>query len=164
MSTVQARMILEVLGRPKEHVASALALLVEKVGKEPGITLQGVDMHDPVKAKESTELFTTYAEVLLEAQSLHHLFALLFTYLPANVEIIKPTDLLVKNDFLNGFANTLVQRLHTYEAITKRLLTDRDKAINALQLKYPQLLKNVRQHAAKKQKQETKARKNKKRT
>lgn len=152
MSTVQARMILEVLGRPKEHVASALTLLVEKLGKEPGITLQGADMHDPVKAKESTELFTTYAEVLLEAQSLHHLFALLFTYLPANVEIIKPTDIIVKNDFLNGFANTLVQRLHTYEAITKRLLTDRDKAINALEEKRPELLQAVRKFHATKQK------------
>jgi hypothetical protein len=151
---VQARMIVEVLGRPQEHVASALKLLVAKIEREPEVRLLSATQHEVIPVKDGTELFTSYAEITLETKSLDALFALLFTYLPANVEIITPTQLTVKNEFLNGFANTLVQRLHTYEAVTKRLLTDRDKAIHALHMKRPDLLKKVvqEQGSAKKRK------------
>jgi hypothetical protein len=160
MTTVQARMIIEILGRPKEHVASALALLVEKLGKEQGISLISSDMHEPIKAKDTADLFTTYAEVFLEAQSLQHLFGLLFTYMPANVEIIKPVELVVKNDFLNTFANTLVQRLQMYEAVTKRLVTDREKAIRALQEKRPELMKAIQKAQTSTKKNNKKKKKN----
>jgi hypothetical protein len=138
---IQSRIILEVLGRPKEEVASALDLLIKNISKEPGVSVVGSDMHEPVLAKESKDIFTAFAEVTLETATLEHLFGLLFAYMPSNVEILSPQELAYTNASLNHFANVLLHRLHNYDAIAKKLMNEKNYLTQELYKVAPHLFK-----------------------
>ncbi|MBM3230250.1 hypothetical protein FJZ22_01170 [Candidatus Pacearchaeota archaeon] len=142
---VQSRIILEVLGRPKEEVAGALDLLIQNINKEPGVAVIGSDMHEPVVVKDSKDLFTAFAEVTLETQSLEHLFGLLFAYMPSNVEIISPQEITYTNASINHFANVLVSRLHNYDSISKKLLNEKNVMAQELYKVAPHLFKKQEQ-------------------
>lgn len=141
MHKIQARMILEVLGRPKENVALGLDALIKKLGGEPAIKVIGSDMHDPLPVKESKDLFTAFAEVTIEADSLPNFFAILFAYMPANVDIIKPEHVTFDNTDVNHIANILIQRLHNYDAVAKKVMNDKEILVKKLYEVAPHLFK-----------------------
>ncbi|MSS75264.1 hypothetical protein EXS73_03585 [Candidatus Pacearchaeota archaeon] len=138
---VQSRIILEVLGRPPEEVAAALDLLIQNIGKEAGVTVIGSDMHDPVPVKDSKDLFTAFAEVTIETTTLEHLFGILFAYMPSNVEVISPQEIIYTNATVNHFANILLTRLHNYDAISKKLLNEKNFMTQELYKVAPHLFK-----------------------
>lgn len=126
MNKFQINIILEVLGRPKEHVKGALNELVTKLNSEKEIKIIEKNLHDPLPVESTNDLFTTFAELTLELESLNTLFGLIFAYMPANIEVISPQKINLSNIELNDLGNRLVQRLHDYDAITKKALYENE--------------------------------------
>lgn len=122
--SMQARMILEILGRPKEHVADALKGLVEKIGKEKGVKILEKHIHEPLEVKDSKDLFTSFTELVLECDSISTFFGIVFAYMPANIELIEPTEITLKNEEFTLLASRIVQRLHNYDAIARKFLVE----------------------------------------
>ena len=134
MEKLQANLILEILGRPKEHLKGALNELVNKLGTEKGMKIIEKNLHEPIPVKESKDLFTTFAEILIELDSLENYFGLMFAYMPANFEIINPERIILSNVNLNDLMSKLIHRLHDYDAIAKRALIDNDILTKKLQV------------------------------
>jgi hypothetical protein len=124
MEKIQARLILEILGRPKEHVSEALKMIVDKISKEKGVRLVETQIHAPMPIKESTDLFTSFTEIVIECDTLSSFFGIVFAYMPANIEIMEPLDLQIRNDEFTALANRIIQRLHNYDAIARKLVVD----------------------------------------
>jgi len=139
MEKIQVFLVLEILGRPKEHVKEALNTIVMRMGSEKGVKIINKTYHDPVLVEGSKELFTTFAEVGLELDSLATYLGIVFAYMPSNIEVVKPEQLILTKSDLNSLANTLTQRLHNYDAVTKQALAERDNVIKKLYEIAPQL-------------------------
>jgi len=141
MEKIQATMIFEILGRPAEHIKTALASLVDKIGAEKGIKVIEKTIHEPTEVKESKDLYTTFAEVSVEFDSLANYFGTIFTYMPANIEIISPVKFDISNLDLNELGNKLIARLHEYDSITKKFIYERNFLLKKLNEVAPHLFK-----------------------
>lgn len=139
MDKIQVNIILEILGRPVENVQLGLSALIDKLGKEKGIKILEQTSHAPVPVKESKDLFTSFAELMLELDSLDNYFGLMFSYMPSNIELIHPEKISLRNDDLNSLGNRLLLRLHDYDSIAKKMIFERDIAIGKLKEHAPHL-------------------------
>jgi len=141
MDKIHASLILEILGKPADHIKKALDDITTKIDAEKGIAVLNKTLHEPIPVKDSETLFTTFAELDVELETLDRYFALLFTYMPAHVEITNPKSLNLSNLEFNEIGNKIIQRLHEYDAITKKTLMDKDLAVNKLKEVAPHLFK-----------------------
>jgi|SRR3989344_501378 len=159
MEKLQARMVLEILGRPAEHIKNSLSLLLEKLEKEKGVKLIEKKINDPIYVKDSKDLFTTFGEVILELDSLDVYFGLIFAYMPANMEILTPEKITLRNDEISILANRLLTRLHDYDALAKRIVHERNFLLQKLREVAPHMFKSHAKENNPKMEEETKSKK-----
>ena len=103
---IRAVLILEIMGKPAEHIKKTLSELVDKLGKERGVTIIKKDIREPKRIeprdKEGKEIkiqqdiFTTFSEVEIEVGDLTDLAMIGFNYMPSHIEIISPSDIEIK--------------------------------------------------------------------
>ena len=141
MDKIKANLVIEILGRPAEHIKSALFELLLKLKEEKGVKITDQKVHEPILAQNSKDLFTTFAEVSVDLDSLANYFGIIFAYMPSHIEIINPEKIELSNYNLNELGNTLIQRLHHYDAVTKNTLSERDALLNKLREIAPHLFK-----------------------
>lgn len=139
MEKLQVRMMIEILGKPKENVLNAMNGLVNKLGAEKGVTILEKTIHEPVEFKESKELFTTFTEIIAEFDSVSTYLLIAFAYLPSNLEIISPETVSLSNHELGFLGTKIIQRIHEYDAVVKKTLMDKDILVKKLQEVAPQL-------------------------
>ena len=143
MEKIQAQLILEILGRPAEHVKEALNTMVMKLGAEPGIKLIEKTYHEPIKVPESKDLYTSFAEVIIEFEKIENYFGVIFAYMPAHIEIIHPTNFSFSNFDFNELGNKIIHRLHEYDALTKTVVNERNFLFEKLKECNPELAKQL---------------------
>lgn len=118
---ISAVFILEIIGKPKEHLVATLEKLIESIDKEKGIKVIGKKIKEPIEMKNNKDFFTTFAEVEIEADEVMQIVGLMFKYMPANVEIIEPELIALSNNGWNDILNELARRLHAYDEIARVL-------------------------------------------
>jgi hypothetical protein len=143
MDKVHATMLLEILGKPKERVTEALETMTTKLGAEKGVSVTNKNIHDPAPLEGSNTLFTAFSELEVKFDEIGDFFQVLFSYMPAHVEITKPEKVSFMNSDLNEIGNSLLQRLHNYDAISKRVLIERDTLIKRLKEEFPEVFKKL---------------------
>ena len=141
MVKFNVRIIIEILGRPPEHIKSSLSALIDRLGKEKGVKITERKIHEPIEVQDSKSLYTTFAEVIAELENLDTYMGIVFAYMPANIEIISPEQIILSNQELNLLANKLSARLHDYDNLTKRVVMERDSFLGKLQEVAPHLFK-----------------------
>ena len=143
MGKLQVQIILEILGRPPENVKDALNQLIEKLDSEKGIKVLNKTVHKPKPIEQVKDLYTAFADITLELDTLDNYFGILFAYMPSHVELVEPERIELSNFELSELANKLTQRLHSYDAITKKMITERDILLKKLQEIAPELFKQA---------------------
>ncbi len=139
MDKIQANMVIEILGKPKDNVTFAINDLVKKLAVEKGVKIIEQTIHEPVKVKDSKDLFTTFAEIVAEFDSVSTYLLISFAYLPSNVDLISPEKITMTNQDLTFLGNKIIQRVHEYDAIVKNTLMERDIILKKLQEVAPHL-------------------------
>ncbi len=127
---IRARVMFEMIGRPKEHLKKAMADLITVIGKENAVVILNSKIHEPKKIEKEIkeknkyegEMFSTFAEVELELPEIMNVFGLCFRYLPSHVEIISPQDFNLQNLDISFTANEIINRIHHYDSIAKTML------------------------------------------
>jgi hypothetical protein len=140
MAKINVSFIIEILGRPKENVSESLNTIVVKIGAEKGISILNKTYHEP-RPLEKSDLFTAFAEVDAELDSFLEYIYLIFTYMPAHIEIISPEKLPLSNLEINEIGNNLVRRLHHYDAVAKTVVVERNMLAQKLKQIAPHLFK-----------------------
>src|SRR3989338_1652579 len=150
MDKIHLILIYEILGRPKDYIKTTLEQLIDRIGENPRIKIIERKVHEPHVVNEEKvsssknnvdeekiknikideELFSTFAEVELEVDDLMMVFTLVLNTLPSSIEIIKPSELALKNFDLNSVLSELAIKLHKYDEITKALLLEKNQMIN----------------------------------
>ncbi len=134
---IKATIIIEMMGRPVEHLKEVMEkLITEQIGKEKGTKVTGKRDHEPKKVESKDEdgkpisvaedqtLYTTFSEVDLEADDIFDIIRISFVYMPANIEIVSPTQLNFSNIDLNSLVNGLLAKLHNYDYVAKAALME----------------------------------------
>ena len=145
---IVASFIIEILGRPKEHLEKSLKELIEKLGNEKGVNIIESKVHEPklLEQKEKTEnqetknikdtvektgmiltneIYTTFAEVDAELEDLNSLLVIAFNYMPSNIEITHPEKFLLKNSDIGNILTNTILRLHRYDELVKKISVDK---------------------------------------
>ena len=116
-----AILMIEVMGRPKEHLVETLEDISRKISEEEGVKLINKKIKEPTLIKDQKDLFTTFAEIEVEAKSPSYLTILMFKYMPAHVEVVEPEKINLSNHVLGDILSELTRRLHKYEELVKVL-------------------------------------------
>jgi len=122
---ISALLILEILGRPPEHLKETLGKIIGEMEKEKGVEVKNKKINEPVELKEKKEFYTTFAEIEVDVKSISHLSMLVFKYMPAHIEIISPENLKISNNSVNELFNELTRRLHGYDEVARIIQAER---------------------------------------
>lgn len=117
--SIEAVFIIEVIGRPKEHLTETLKEIIDKIDKEKGINVLSKKINEPVLMKEQKDFYTSFAEIELSAEEFIYLMICVFKYMPSHLEIISPENIELKNSDFNDILNELTRRLHGYDEIAR---------------------------------------------
>ncbi|MCR4327126.1 MAG: hypothetical protein NUV46_00925 [Nanoarchaeota archaeon] len=125
-----AMMIIEVLGRPKEHLVETLEDLSMKVNSEKGLKILNKKINEPNLVKDQKDLFTAFVELEFEVEEVNTLAMILFKYMPSHIEVLEPENFVFKNFEFNELFNEIVRRLHRYEELVRVLQFQLEKEKN----------------------------------
>jgi len=126
MNKIKAKLIIEIMGRPPEHVKEALNTLVVRLGSEKGVSLLDKQYHKPKPIEKSKDLFIAFSDVDIEFDNIESFFNILMGYMPAHAEIYEPEKFKLDASNLNDLGNFILGKLHRYDSIAKRALMERN--------------------------------------
>jgi len=116
---IKVRVIIEILGSPKEHVEEIINKVVKKIEtEEKDIKLLNGKSYEATEVKG---LWSTFAELELEFNNLYDLIGFSFDYMPSVIEILEPEKIDIGMGDVNELLNDLLAKLHNYDMVTKNL-------------------------------------------
>lgn len=115
MAKIVARVIIEMLGAPKEYIETTLKNYIEKLKKD-GIKI----IKETVEpAQKQNELFSTFVELDIDFDKMEDLLGFCFDSMPSSVEILEPEELQINASDLSGHLNDLQAKLHEVDMVVK---------------------------------------------
>lgn len=119
------RAIIEVLGKPKEHVEFSLKEYLKNLKDDKRYNLTREEIAD-IKQQDKSELWAIFAEVEVETGKVQNLVDFCFDFMPSLLEIIEPDELHFKPIEITHFLNDLQAKLHGVDMIAKQLKAEND--------------------------------------
>lgn len=119
---VTAIMIIEMMGRPAKHLEVSMKEHIDKLKKLKDIKLVRKEINKPVEIKErenQKELYSCFAEVEIECESLTTLSQIVVNFMPSSVEIVEPSKIILDCSESSELLSNVVRRLHDYDNIAK---------------------------------------------
>ncbi|MBW2980229.1 hypothetical protein KY360_02325 [Candidatus Woesearchaeota archaeon] len=129
---IRFRTIIEILGKPKEHVEASLKKYVEQIKSDDNFMLIKEEF---VPAEQKGKLFSTFAEIEVVSKSLPAMIGFCFDYMPSTMEIIKPEELKLSMRDMSSMLIDLQARLHKVDMVAKSYKIENDfvkRNMNAL--------------------------------
>lgn len=120
---LRCKVIIEVLGKPKEHVEKTISEYVEKIKKDSGFIVLAADFAGAV---EKDSMWTSFVELDMVIKGLPKLIAFCFDYMPSSVEILKPEEFMLQKSTIEHLVNDLQARLHHVDMIVKKQKNEND--------------------------------------
>jgi len=130
---VQAIVTFEVVGRPKEHVESALKSYMENIHKDSRIRSIREEFAEAIATGDG--FFSTFCELEAMIKGLETLVWISVNFSPASIEILEPETLTVHANELTSWLNDLISKLHevgiSYRNESQKVVA-MNEALNAL--------------------------------
>lgn len=120
---IRCSTIIEVLGKPKEHVENALKEYIEHIKQDSELVILNEDYSE---IKEQGKLWSKFVELDLVIKGTKKLISFCFEYMPSSIEVVKPEHLIMTNPELSNFLNDLQARLHNVDMIVKQMKAEND--------------------------------------
>jgi hypothetical protein len=118
---IEALFILEILGRPPEHLKETLNEIVGKMEEEPFLEIKNKKIHEPKEVEGKGELYTSFAEIEVELEDATGLIRVLFKYMPSHIQIISPENIKFSNGELTEFLNEISRKIHNYDGVARTM-------------------------------------------
>ena len=106
MTTIVCRAVIEVLGKPQEHVKNSLQSYLEKIKNDETYLVKSVET-SKVKKQEEAELWANFAEIEFSTAKVENILSFCFDYMPAIIEIVEPSELKFADSEVSHFLNDL---------------------------------------------------------
>lgn len=121
MSKIQAKIVVEILGTPKEHVEETITKVIEKLKNEEGVKLLKEVTY---KAEKIKEMWSTFSELDIELEDATKLVGICFDYMPSSVEIIDPLKMNIETTMISELLNDLLARLHKTDMLLRNAIAE----------------------------------------
>ena len=113
-----AKVIIEILGAPKEHVEKTIEIVLAKVKEQAYLKV----LSDKIfKAKKIKKFWGTFAEIDMEVNGVVNLIGFCFDFMPSSIEILEPNNLSMEIQEIGDLLNDLLARLHKYDMALKSI-------------------------------------------
>lgn len=119
------RAVIEVLGKPKEHVESSLKEFLQNIKDNERYELINQELAN-LKKQEDDDLWMIFAEVEVKTEKIEDLVNFCFIYMPSLIEIIEPRELKLSDLDISNFLNDLQAKLHNVDMVAKQLKIEND--------------------------------------
>ncbi|MBU0469910.1 MAG: hypothetical protein KKA62_05765 [Nanoarchaeota archaeon] len=119
------RTVIEVLGKPKEHVEDSMHKYLEKLKTNKEYLVLNEEIAE-IKKHGDTDLWMIFAELEVSTAEVQDLINFCFDYMPSLIEVIEPSELKFKEEEVSTFLNDLQAKLHYVDMLTKQLKTEND--------------------------------------
>lgn len=124
---VRAIMIVEMAGRPAEHLTEAIEKHVGILREVKDVEVDRIEVSEPrviaaeegKEVKEGEEMFTTFAECEFEIPNLARLTETMFDFMPSSIEVIEPTSVSLDATEATDLMNNISGRMHRYDEFAK---------------------------------------------
>lgn len=113
---LKARIIIEILGSPKEHVEKSIRLVVDKIKEEKKVTLVSEYISEAAEVKG---FWSSFTELTIEVEYIKRLVDICFDYMPSTVEILEPESINFESNKIESMLNDLLARIHRYDMLLK---------------------------------------------
>lgn len=133
---ILTRVIIEIVGKPKEHIEKALKIVLEKIKEQKDINVVEEKLFD---AEKQEEMFSTFAELGILFKDIETLVGFCFDFMPSSIEILDPEKLSFDSNQFAGLINDLLAKLH--QMTLKVVQNDMEK--KALKKNMLNMLKNT---------------------
>ncbi|MAG91507.1 hypothetical protein CMO83_02425 [Candidatus Woesearchaeota archaeon] len=122
-SHIRCKTIIEVLGKPKEHVENSLKEYTDHIRKDSDLAILNEHYSD---IKEQGKLWSKFVELDLVIKGTKKLISFCFEYMPSSLEVEKPDELSISKQEISNFLNDLQARLHNVDMIVKKSKSEND--------------------------------------
>lgn len=119
---VLARIIIELMGAPKEHLMDTVKNVIDAIKKDHELEVVSEETAEP---NPHESMFTTFVEMEIWFKNLDKLFNFCFEAMPSSIEILEPTPLHITANDLSGYLNDMQARLHTLDMALKNLKSEK---------------------------------------
>ncbi len=128
---VRCRAVIELVGKPKEHIESTMQGYVDKIKSEKEIEVIDEQIAELRKMETGAEgdemvkeMWATFAELDMLVKDPMTIAYFCFNYMPASLEIVEPEKIMYTNQDMTEFFNDLQARLHQLDLIAKQMKTE----------------------------------------
>jgi len=128
-----ALMMLEIIGRPAQHIIDTLNEIVNNIDNEPRVKVKDKDIAEAKEIEGHEGFYSSFAEIEVETEGILDLVILCFKYMPAHVEVVNPELIAVTNNSWTEILCEIVRKLHQYDEITR--VTHNERMIMEAKLK-----------------------------
>ena len=117
---IKARVIIEVVGMPKEHVKETLNNLIEKIKEDKELAIEKQEVFEPAELPD-LKLFSAFVEADIKFSNIEKLIGFSFDFTPTSIEVLEPMSFIFDARFLNCILNDVVTKLHKYTMLIRNL-------------------------------------------
>ncbi|MEE9525283.1 MAG: hypothetical protein V3V78_01605 [Candidatus Woesearchaeota archaeon] len=122
---IQSKVIVELVGKPKEYVEKTLNEYVDHLKKRENVDIVSVDFNEPKEVEgEQQGLFAAFVEIELLTKDIPALILFCFDYMPSSIEIIAPEEFRMKSRDITNIMNDLQGKLHKLDMGVKQLTNE----------------------------------------
>lgn len=120
---IVSRVIIEILGAPKEHVETTMKMVMEELEKRKEVKILKRDFAEAetVKDEKLKNFWSSFVEVDLETEDIESLIGICFDFLPSSVEIIEPSDFRLNSRQVDDVLNDLLEKLHKFSMAMRNI-------------------------------------------
>jgi len=125
MVTITFRAVVEVLGKPKEHVEESMKHYLEQLKDDKRFTIMHQESAE-IKKQETQDLWAVFTELEVKTNQLENLTIFCLDYMPSLMEIVEPKQLAFTDIEFSQFLNDLQTKLHQIDLLAKHVKIEND--------------------------------------
>jgi len=138
VTPVTARAIINIIGKPKEHIEKMLKDYIGKLKEDKQVNVIKED-YGEAEETEHKGMFSVFVETEIHFTDVSRLMWFCFDYMPSSIEIVEPEKLEYYGNDFTDFLNDTLSKLHKLDMLTKNF----DAENKVLKKNGMTLLKNI---------------------
>ncbi len=117
---IHFRAVIEVLGKPKEHVEESIKSYINKLKSNKAYNVVSEEFAE-IKKQEKEDMWSTFAEVEVKTEKIQDLVSFCFDFMPSMIEVLEPEKIILSDNELSLILNDLQAKLHEVDVIAKHV-------------------------------------------